>query len=114
ARVSTDNKYSLVLYIFRYSIAGILYFIMSVLVVIIFIVTIRRSRKHHQRQDDNAAESLLVTDNKWKTLSKQLLPLIVYPIVNTVMAIIFYPLLVLYFNGETFPGVYLYSLISFS
>ena len=112
--MSTDHSYSLILYIFGYSIAGILYFIISVLVVIIFIVTIRRSRRHHQRQNDNAAESLLVTNNKWKILSKQLLPLVVYPIVNTVMAIIFYPLLVLYFNCSTFKGVFLYSLISSS
>ena len=100
-------------HIIGYSIAGILYFIISVLVVIIFIVAVKRSRIYHRRQD--AAESLLVTNNKkWKILSKQLLPLVVYPIVNTIMAIVFYPLLVLYFNGKNFPGVYLYSLISFS
>ena len=83
------------------SIVGILYFIISILVVIIFIVTIRRSRIHHQRQDDNEAESLLVTNNKWKTLSKQLLPLVVYPIVNTVMEMIFFLLTVLhYYTGD--------------
>uniref|UniRef100_A0A1X7TUZ6 G-protein coupled receptors family 1 profile domain-containing protein n=1 Tax=Amphimedon queenslandica TaxID=400682 RepID=A0A1X7TUZ6_AMPQE len=74
------------------SIVGILYFIISILVIIIFIVTIRRSQIHHQSQDCNEAESLLVTNNKWKTLSKQLLPLVVYPIVNTVMAMVFFPL----------------------
>ena len=93
---------------------GILYFILSILVVIIFIATIRRSRIHHQRQDDNEGESLLVTNNKWKTLSKQLLPLVVYPIVNTLMAIAFFPLLGLHYNGKSFKGAYLDSLISFS
>ena len=101
-------------FIIGYSIVGILYLIISILVVIIFIVTIRRSRIHHQRQDDNEAESLLVTNNKWKTLSKQLLPLVVYPIVNTVMEMVFFPLLVLYYNGKSFKSVYLYSLISSS
>ena len=84
---STDHSYSLILYSFGY-IAGILYFIISILVVVIFIVTIRRSRRHHQRENDNAAESLLVTNNKWKILNKQLLPLVVYPIVNTIMAVV--------------------------
>uniref|UniRef100_A0A1X7U5B6 G-protein coupled receptors family 1 profile domain-containing protein n=1 Tax=Amphimedon queenslandica TaxID=400682 RepID=A0A1X7U5B6_AMPQE len=101
-------------FIIGYSIVGILYFIISILVVIIFIVTIRRSRIHHQRKDNNEADSLLVTNNKWKTLSKQLLPLVVYPIVNTVMEMVFFPLLVLYYNGDAFKGVYLYSLISSS
>uniref|UniRef100_A0A1X7U5B1 Uncharacterized protein n=1 Tax=Amphimedon queenslandica TaxID=400682 RepID=A0A1X7U5B1_AMPQE len=94
------------------SIVGILYFIVSILVVIIFIVTIRRSRMHHQRQDDNEAESLLVTNNKWKTLRKQLLPLVVYPIVNTVMAMVFLPLL--FVTGNISNGVYLYSLVTSS
>ena len=111
---TTKNPNNLILYIIGYGTVGILYFIMSVLIVIIFIVTIRRSRQHLQRQEDSEAEYLLVTNNKWKILSKQLLPLVVYPIVNTVMAMVFFPLIVLYFNGNTFPGVYLYSLISSS
>ena len=111
AKKASEKNYEDYPFIIGCSIVGILYFIISVLVVIIFIVTIRRSRMHHQRQDDNEAESLLVTNNKWKTLSKQLLPLVVYPIVNTVMDMIFFPLSVLYFNGSTFKGVYLYSLI---
>ena len=98
-------------FILGYSIVGILYFIISILLVVIFIVTIRRSQIHNQRQDDNEAESLLVTNNKWKTLSKQLLPLVVYPIVNTVMEMIIFPLLVLYFSGNTFKGIRFYSLI---
>uniref|UniRef100_A0A1X7SYE6 G-protein coupled receptors family 1 profile domain-containing protein n=1 Tax=Amphimedon queenslandica TaxID=400682 RepID=A0A1X7SYE6_AMPQE len=100
-------------FIIGYSIVGILYLIISILVVFIFIVTIRRSRIHHRRQDDNEAESLLV-NNKWKILSKQLLPLVVYPIVNTVMEMVFFPLSVLYFRGSTFKGVRSYSLITSS
>ena len=91
-----------------YGTAGILYLIMSVLIVIIFIVTIRRSRRHHQRQDDNEEDSPLVTNNKWKILSKQLLPLVVYPIVNAVMALVF--LLSFFISKYT----YLYSLITSS
>ena len=102
-------------FIIGYSIAGALYFIISILVIVIFTATIRRSRLHLHRQDDNEAESLLVTNNKWKTLSKQLLPLVVYPIVNTVMAMVFFPLLVVYYyTGDISNGVYLYSLISSS
>ena len=98
-----------------YGTAGILYLIISVLVVIIFIVTIRRSRIHHQRQqiDDGKvceAESLLVTDYKWKILSKQLLPLVVYPIVNTVLAMAFL-LTVLTYHGVQ---LYLDSLVTSS
>ena len=102
-------------FIIGYSIVGILYFMISILVINIFIATIKRSRIHLQRQDDNEAESLLVTNNKWKILSKQLLPLVAYPIVNTVMAMVFFPLLVVYYyTGDISNGVYLYSLISSS
>ena len=102
-------------FIIEYSIAWTLYFIISILVIVIFTATIRRSRIHHRRQNDSEAESLLVTNNKWKTLSKQLLPLVVYPIVNTVMAMVFFPLLVVYYyTGDISNGVYLYSLISSS
>uniref|UniRef100_A0A1X7SVT0 Uncharacterized protein n=1 Tax=Amphimedon queenslandica TaxID=400682 RepID=A0A1X7SVT0_AMPQE len=102
-------------FIIWYSIAGMLYFIISILVIVIFTATIKRSRLHLQRQNDGEAESLLVTNNKWKTLSKQLLPLVVYPIVNTVMAMVFFPLLVVYYyTGDISNGVYLYSLISSS
>ena len=100
------------LYGIGYSIAGVLYFIISVLVVIIFIVTIRRSRISHKRYD----ESLLLASfrNKWKILSKQLLPLVVYPIVNTVMAMIFFPLIVQYYTAKTSIGSIFYALISTS
>ena len=102
-------------FIIGYSIAGILYFIISLLVINIFIASIKRSRLHLQTQDDSEAESLLVTNNKWKILSKQLLPLVAYPIVNTVMAIVFFPLLVVYYyTGDISNGVYLYSLITSS
>uniref|UniRef100_A0A1X7THM7 G-protein coupled receptors family 1 profile domain-containing protein n=1 Tax=Amphimedon queenslandica TaxID=400682 RepID=A0A1X7THM7_AMPQE len=108
-----DDPCTQIIHYVVYGTAGILYFIISVLVVIIFIVTIRRSRIHHQRQEINdgevnEAESLLVTNNKWKILSKQLLPLVVYPIVNTVMAVNFL-LSVLTSNGIQF---YLDSLIT--
>uniref|UniRef100_A0A1X7TVZ4 G-protein coupled receptors family 1 profile domain-containing protein n=1 Tax=Amphimedon queenslandica TaxID=400682 RepID=A0A1X7TVZ4_AMPQE len=101
-------------FIIGYSLAGILYFIISILVIVIF-RTIKRSQLHHQRQNDNEAESLLVTNNKWKTLSKQLLPLVVYPIVNTVMAMVFFSLSVVYLYILNISyGVYLYSLLASS
>uniref|UniRef100_A0A1X7TH10 G-protein coupled receptors family 2 profile 2 domain-containing protein n=1 Tax=Amphimedon queenslandica TaxID=400682 RepID=A0A1X7TH10_AMPQE len=89
-----DDPCTQIIHYVVYGTAGALYIIMSVLVVIIFIVTIRRSRRHRQKQQINdgepsEAESLLVTDNKWKILSKQLLPLVVYPIVNAPMALVF-------------------------
>ena len=67
-----EEKYAFIIW---YSIVVVLCFIISILVVMIFIVTIRRSQIRLQRQDDSEAESLLVTNNKWKILSKQLLPL---------------------------------------
>ena len=97
-----------------YSMTVLMYIAVSVLVTIIFIVIVKRSRLHLQRQNDNQANSLLVTDNKWKILSKQLLPLVVYPIVNTVMVMIFFPLLALHFAGNTSVIVSLYSFVSSS
>uniref|UniRef100_A0A1X7TGX5 G-protein coupled receptors family 2 profile 2 domain-containing protein n=1 Tax=Amphimedon queenslandica TaxID=400682 RepID=A0A1X7TGX5_AMPQE len=105
-----DDPCTQIIHYVVYGTAGALYLITSVLVVIIFIVTIRRSQRHHQRQEDSEAESLLVTNNKWKILSKQLLPLVVYPIVNAVIAMVF---LLSFFSSH---GVqfYLDSLVSSS
>uniref|UniRef100_A0A1X7SM94 G-protein coupled receptors family 1 profile domain-containing protein n=1 Tax=Amphimedon queenslandica TaxID=400682 RepID=A0A1X7SM94_AMPQE len=102
-------------FIIGYSIAGALYFIISILVIVIFTATIKRSRLHLQRQNDGEAESLLATNNEWKTLSKQLLPLVVYPIVNTAVAMIFFSLSFVYYYTNDIPyGVYLYSLLASS
>ena len=79
------------IYIISYSIAGLLNFVASILVVTIFIKVRKRSQLL-QGQNDNHAESPLLTTNKWKTLSKQLLPLVVYPIVNTIVAVTLFPL----------------------
>ena len=79
------------IYIAGYSIAGLLHFIISILVVTIFIKVRKRSRLL-QGQNNNHAESQLLTTNKWKTLSKQLLPLVVYPIGSTIVAVILFPL----------------------
>uniref|UniRef100_A0A1X7U434 G-protein coupled receptors family 2 profile 2 domain-containing protein n=1 Tax=Amphimedon queenslandica TaxID=400682 RepID=A0A1X7U434_AMPQE len=68
-----------------YIMTVLIYIVLLMLVTIIFIVTVRRSRlDSHQRKNEEQANALLVTNNKWKMLSKQLLPLVVYPIVNTV------------------------------
>uniref|UniRef100_A0A1X7UGK3 G-protein coupled receptors family 1 profile domain-containing protein n=1 Tax=Amphimedon queenslandica TaxID=400682 RepID=A0A1X7UGK3_AMPQE len=95
-----------------YSITISMYIAVSVLVTIIFIITVRRSRLHLQRQNEDQGHSLLVTNNKWKILSKQLLPLVVYPIVNTVMILIFFPLLTLHYTGDTSVVASLYSFVS--
>ena len=74
-----------------YSIVGLISFIISILMIIIFIRVLTRSFR--RQQNDNQAESQLLTNqNKWRTLSKQLLPLVVYPIVNTIVIMIFFPL----------------------
>ena len=70
-------------------------------VVAILIKVVTRSRLPLQGIDDNQAESPLLTNNKWKTLSKQLLPLVVYPVVNTVAAMILCPLAVLIYGKFT-------------
>ena len=79
------------IYIINCIIAGLLNFVASILVVIIFIKVRKRSQLL-QGQNDNHAESPLLTTNKWKTLSKQLLPLVVYPIGNTIAAVTLFPL----------------------
>ena len=95
-----------------YSIAIFMYIVVSVLVTIIFFITVRRSQLNLQKQNEDQAHSLLVTNNKWKMLSKQLLPLVAYPIVNTVMTMIFFPLVVLHYAGHTSTVVSLYSFVS--
>ena len=76
------------IYITGYRIAVLLCLITSVLLVIIFYNVRKRSRPPLQGQDDNQAESPLLTSNRWKTLSKQLLPLVAYPIVNIIVTMI--------------------------
>ena len=97
------------IYIAGYSIAGLLHFIISILVVIIFIKVRKRSRLL-QGQNNNHAESQLLTTNKWKTLSKQLLPLVVYPIGNTIVAVILFPLATIIYEKFKFDNP-LYILI---
>ena len=79
------------IYIIGYIIIVLLNFVASILVVIIFIKVRKRSQLL-QGQNDNHAESPLLTTNKWRTLSKQLLPLVVYPIGNTIVAVTLFPL----------------------
>ena len=97
------------MYIIGYSIAGLLYFITSILVVIIFIKVRKRSQLL-QGQNNNHAESPLLTTNKWKTLSKQLLPLVVYPIGNTIVAVILFPLSAIIYEKFKFDNP-LYALV---
>ena len=98
---SSDGDILMYMYIIGYSIDGLLYFITSILVIVIFIRVITRSRLTLKIQDDNQA---LLTTNKWKTLSKQLLPLVAYPIVNTVVAMFAFPLLIVRFNRIKHDG----------
>ena len=98
---SSDGDILMYMYITGYSIDGLLYFIISILVIVIFIRVITRSRLTLQIQDDNQA---LLNTNKWKTLSKQLLPLVAYPIVNTVVAMIVFPLFIVRFNRIKHDG----------
>ena len=86
------------IYITGYCIAGLLQLIISILVIIIFVKVVTRSRLPLQGLDNNQAETPLLTNNKWKTLSKQLLPLVVYPIINTILAVIFFPLATLSYD----------------
>ena len=81
-----------------YSIVGLLNFIISVLVIIIFITAIKRSQMSCKIRKNNEYESPLLTNNKWRTLSKQLLPILAYPIINTVGTLIFLPIDALQYN----------------
>ena len=82
-----------------HSIFGILCFVISVLVIIIFITAIKRSEMSCKRWKNAKYESPLLPNNKWRAVSKQLLPIVVYPIINTVMALIYFPLLLFFTNG---------------
>ena len=73
------------------SLVGVIYFIMSILVIIIFITAIKRSQICKIRKTKEY-ESPVLADNKWRALSKQLLPIVVYPIINTGVTLIFLPL----------------------
>ena len=108
---SSDGDILMYMYIIGYSIVGLLYFIASILVIVIFIRVIKRSQLTLPIQDDNQA---LLTTNKWKTLSKQLLPLVAYPIVNTVVAMIVFPLLIVSFNRIKHDGPIKTALASLS
>ena len=79
-------------YIIGYSSAGLLNIATFIFVVIIIIVLIKKSRPPLQGQNNIKTESPLLNSNKWKALSKQLLPLVVYPIVNIIVTLIVIPL----------------------
>ena len=83
--MKTSEKSSLTV---LYSIVGLLSIIISILMIIIIIKVLTRSFRR-QRNDYQAESPLLTNQNKWRTLSKQLLPLVVYPIVNTTGNVIF-------------------------
>ena len=87
------------IYITGYCIAGLLHLISSILLVIIFHEVRKRSRLF-QGQDDNQTESPLLTSNKLKTLSKQLLPLVVYPIINIIVTVIVFPLAIVDYKKD--------------
>ena len=80
---------------------GLLNFIISVLVIIIFVTAIKRSQMSCKRQRNTEYESSLLTNNKWRAVSKQLLPIVAYPIINTGVALISIPLILLYINDES-------------
>ena len=83
--MKTSEKNSLTV---LYSIVGLLSIIISILMIIIIIKVLTRSFRR-QKNDNQAESPLLINHNKWWTLSKQLLPLVVYPIVNTIGNVIF-------------------------
>ena len=108
--ISSNVDILMYMYIIGYSIVGLLYFIISILVIVIFIRVITRSCLPLPIQDDNQA---LLNTNKWKTLSKQLIPLVVYPIVNTVIAMIVFPLSLVSYNKTKHDGPINTALASF-
>ena len=64
-----------------HSIVGLLSIIISILMIIIIIKVLMRSFRRQKKYYHT-------NQNKWRTLSKQLLPLVVYPIVDTIGAVI--------------------------
>ena len=80
---------------------GLLNFIISLLVIIIFVTAIKRSQLSCKRLRNTEYESSLLTNNKWRAVSKQLLPIVAYPIINTGVALISIPLILLYINDES-------------
>ena len=64
-----------------HSIVGLLSIIISILMIIIIIKVLMRSFRRQKKYYHT-------NQNKWRMLSKQLLPLVVYPIVDTIGAVI--------------------------
>ena len=79
------------IYITGYCIAGVVYLIISILVVSIFMKVATKSRIKQERDDVLP----LLTTNKWKTLLKQLLPIVTYVIASTLLAVIYFLLSVI-------------------
>ena len=97
--------------IISHSIAGLLNFIISVLVIIIFITAIKRSQMSCKIWKNNEYESPLLTNKKWRALSKQLLPIVAYPIINTGVAFAYFPLILHHINDKSkSDNIFLYLL----
>ena len=94
-----------------YSMVGLVYFIMSLLVIIIFIIAVKRSQLSCKRQKDTEYESPLLTNNKWRAVSNQLLPIVAYPIINTGVVLIYFLLVLHYYiKDESHDGIFVYIL----
>ena len=93
-----------------YLIVGLLYFIISLLVIVIFITAVKRSQMSCKKQITKY-ESPLHTNKKWKALSKQLLPIVAYPIINTGVAFAYFPLILHSINDRSkSDNIFLYLL----
>ena len=96
--------------ILGYIIVGLLYSIISLLVIIILVTAVKRSQMC-KRQITRKHESRLLTNNKWKALSRQLLPIVVYPIINTGLAFAYFPLIFHHVNNKSkSDNIFLYLL----
>uniref|UniRef100_A0A1X7UFY9 G-protein coupled receptors family 1 profile domain-containing protein n=1 Tax=Amphimedon queenslandica TaxID=400682 RepID=A0A1X7UFY9_AMPQE len=82
------------IYITGYCISGVVYLIISTLLISIFIKVALKSRPNQERDDVLP----LLTTNKWKTLLKQLLPIVIYVIAITILAVIYFLFSVINYN----------------
>lgn len=82
------------IYITGYCIAGVVYLIISTLVISIFIKVALKSRPKQERDDVLP----LLTTNKWKTLLKQLLPIVTYVIATAILTVIYFLLSIINYN----------------
>ena len=84
---------------------GLLHLMIVMMLIIIVITVCKRSRSHLVNKEEN---NPLLTKDTWKMLLKQLLPIIVYPIITVIFSFIY--IFVFVTNNISFPTSFKFAL----